>query len=965
MKLLKINILATIFLAFFLSVVVSPAYANAPDVKGKVVFADTGEGIPGIVVKWVDNNDHDGDRDGVRYAITNSQGEYFFPSFQSKVDRPIDAYESSERLDTDYDGTVDSPYWKVFEISSGRARGFGCKQNSHSFTVIKPPSLNGTFENDGKVAADLEELNNGDSLTTLPTIKFTRTKPTCPSNLKYSCDTSGTSATVSWSVPQGGADAYSLYYHHEPYTAPQDEGVMHSNKTNQLSRTFNVKPNLKYIARVRSVISNLESESCLIEFSCKCSGAECGTGKIPQATLTSCSNATDPYYAYTISNINTFGLPFQESRLMITFSLNAQTQQILNYLSNSSNSSTADFSLWNERKRQKQNGDYFGFYIQTFNSLSGNSLSYQITPSTRIGTKSMAEFRQFLISNGLPLQHPIKANMVTKYGEFGTMFNSHIPASTPIDLSKEFDSLCLTGDCPPGEVCPPPPGSCPAITITQPAAGEVLTPVDNKVTVKWSATGATALTQYEVMIYDRSAYGAPETAYQAYQIGLAIPIAMPNNLIVYTTTANSQVVNFGDIDGLNPAYWMIAIRSTGTDALNQPCDWVVSNPPPPPPGFPVSGKIYRYNPACQPLEEVPIGGTITATGGQIIPVVNGVFNSSLPDTGSSYALQLTLADNTFSCANICGQGPSCVRDNINPTNNTTNYFVKEEDIFTKSWWQVFGGFVFAQNIMNSELPITDDNQSWRLMAELLPGISKTAGIPITNRDRFGNNAPDNTNVAGWLREPPLQVANASLADSIKPNFTYYKDKLELPDTRLPETIQQLTQLNGQTKQGVVIHYREGDLKFAPDSTWSVGGNQHHVVLVQGNITISAENLPSGENRVVSTAPGSTTTFVASGTITIAGNVGNSNLDSLTPNLSGIFIANQLVIEDDGDPGVEDKRFVGEGSYIGWNSVSLLRQFDEVSINENTPSEAFIARPDFVINLPEVIRDSSITWKEVN
>ncbi|MDQ5951775.1 MAG: hypothetical protein QG639_1056, partial [Patescibacteria group bacterium] len=351
------------------------------------------------------------------------------------------------------------------------------------------------------------------------------------------------------------------------------------------------------------------------------------------------------------------------------------------------------------------------------------------------------------------------------------------------------------------------------------------------------------------------------------------------------------------------------------------------------------------------------------------PVTSGIFNSSLPQTGSSYALRLTLDDEAYTCANICGQGPSCVRDNITPANNTINYFVREEDIFTKSWWQVFGGFAFAQNVMNSELPITDENQSWRLMAELIPGINRTAGIPVTNRDRFGNNAPDNTNVAGWLREPPLQAASAQVNEIIKPDFSYYRERLDLPDTRLPADITQISQLNGQNRQGVVVHYREGDLKFAPDATWSVSGKQHHVVLVQGNITISAENLPSGENRVVATGLGSTTTFVASGTITIAGNVGNSNLDSLAPNLSGIFIANQIIIQDDGDPNVEDKRFVGEGSFIAWSNLTtaflMQRHFDDFEINKATPSEAFVARPDFVISLPEVLRDTDITWKEVN
>lgn len=960
MKLFATNTLAFLVAILGLALFAAPVQANAPDVKGRVVFRDTGEPMPGVVIRWVDDNDNEGDEDGVRYTRTDADGWYYFPSFNGSVNRPSGAYESSTRIDTDGDGTEDAPVWKVYELySSGHAKGFGCGQNPHTFTALQPASPPGYFENDGLITADLEEgeIDNGESEEILPTIHFVRTTPNCPPNLSYSCDASGNSATVSWSVPVGGATGYKLHYLNEPYLG---EGTLHSNQTNQLSRTFNVISGLNYIARVRTLHNGQESEACTVQFSCQCTGSGCGAGggiaTPPAADLVSCINNTDPYYRYTVANIDTYGLPFINSRLMLTFSYNATTQRIMDFINNQTNSTTADFSRWQEQGRTRQDGDYLGYYIHTFDTLSGNSLTYQIEANTRIGTRSMAEFRQFLINEGLSTQVAMQANMSTRNGENGVLFNPHIPAPARLDLSKEFSDACSTA---------PAPGGCPLITITQPAPGQVLTPVNNRITVSWSAPGAIPSTQFEVMIYDRAAYTSADEAYQAYLVGLAVPVAMPDNLIVYNTVNRSQVVNFGDINGLDPANWMMAVKSVGTTILGESCPWEVPNPPPLPPGFTASGKVYQYNPQCEPLVEVPISGTIAVSpSGQSIPVTGGSYTTSLPQTGSSYAFQLTLDDETYDCANICGQGPSCVRDNITETNPNADYFVRDDDVFTRSWWHVYGGFAFAQNIMNSQLPITNDNQSWRLMNPLVSGVAETAGIPLTNRDRFGNDAPDNTNVAGWLREPPLQVASAGISNVVRPDFAYFRDKLSLPTSRLPEVITQVSQLNGQNRNGVVVHYREGDLRFMPDTTWSIGSNQHHVVLVQGNITISAERL-SGTDSLVSTSSNSTTAFVASGTITITGSVGNSVIDSFSPNLDGIFIGNQLVIQDDGNSSIEDKPFVGRGNFIGWSNVLLQRQFDDINLNSDYATETFIARPDFVVNLPEVLRDTSITWQETN
>jgi len=127
-----------------------------------------------------------------------------------------------------------------------------------------------------------------------------------------------------------------------------------------------------------------------------------------------------------------------------------------------------------------------------------------------------------------------------------------------------------------------------------------------------------------------------------------------------------------------------------------------------------------------------------------------------------------------------------------------------------------------------------------------------------------------------------------------------------------------------------------------------------IIFIDGNLTISES---------ISVDPGGFLAFIVTGNITISPNVGQADAASLEAAVEGIFIADgQIIIQSDGDNDIPDKKFVGEGSFIGWSGVSLGRDY-EGNLNNQNPVELFRFRPDFVINAPEAMKSSHYVWQE--
>ena len=65
--------------------------------------------------------------------------------------------------------------------------------------------------------------------------------------------------------------------------------------------------------------------------------------------------------------------------------------------------------------------------------------------------------------------------------------------------------------------------------------------------------------------------------------------------------------------------------------------------------------------------------------------------------------------------------------------------------------------------------------------------------------------------------------------------------------------------------------------------------------------------------------------------------------------------------------IPDFKFIGAGTFIGWENVELNRDFDDgnrgKSLNGTQAVENFLFRPDFVQNFPEELKVVSKNWHE--
>jgi len=93
-------------------------------------------------------------------------------------------------------------------------------------------------------------------------------------------------------------------------------------------------------------------------------------------------------------------------------------------------------------------------------------------------------------------------------------------------------------------------------------------------------------------------------------------------------------------------------------------------------------------------------------------------------------------------------------------------------------------------------------------------------------------------------------------------------------------------------------------------------------------------------------------LVASGTITFASNVTQAE---------GFYVANTITVASTGNTATE-QRFVGEGSFVGWNTINLLR--NRGTNNNIQSTEFFRFRPDLVYYAPDFIKTSKVIWQEI-
>lgn len=196
------------------------------------------------------------------------------------------------------------------------------------------------------------------------------------------------------------------------------------------------------------------------------------------------------------------------------------------------------------------------------------------------------------------------------------------------------------------------------------------------------------------------------------------------------------------------------------------------------------------------------------------------------------------------------------------------------------------------------------------------------------------------------------------------NFSYF---MKNSDLGLTPSNDFTGQENDIQKPGTVknAYYHQGDLTL--QSQWAIAADESYVVFVDGDLTLDD---PSDLGQLTTVEEGGFLAFFVSGHIFFTESVGNATLTDLTPNVEGIFLAdNAIAVESRGTTNGGDDRFVFAGSLISWNLIDLRRDYDDGAArsieNEDKPTEDFIYRPDLLRNTPEWLTRSHSIWQETN
>jgi len=206
----------------------------------------------------------------------------------------------------------------------------------------------------------------------------------------------------------------------------------------------------------------------------------------------------------------------------------------------------------------------------------------------------------------------------------------------------------------------------------------------------------------------------------------------------------------------------------------------------------------------------------------------------------------------------------------------------------------------------------------------------------------------------------------------------------------------------------------GTLTISDDTDITISGGGKYTIFVDGDLNIGdafgnfGETYAANRTPRITVTPGSYLAFIVRGNINIRPQVGyvNENIyydpgnnqlllvgNSSFPKfgdenvactsgghqeigvIQGVFIANgKITVQSNGKSSnpsrlaavgskncpvgvVPDKKFVGEGTFVGWSGVELQRDFDDrcsftKAWNARHPTEVFNYRPDFMQNAPE-------------
>jgi len=275
-----------------------------------------------------------------------------------------------------------------------------------------------------------------------------------------------------------------------------------------------------------------------------------------------------------------------------------------------------------------------------------------------------------------------------------------------------------------------------------------------------------------------------------------------------------------------------------------------------------------------------------------------------------------------------------------------------------AWWQVRGGNFAAEGdfgyVIRSLIPdntvCIEPNCFPYLSVTDRAGTSQSDGFPLIGGGEILANGQIST------REEQIFAAE-TIRTRLRETYSYFYSQYSLGFSPVDD----YSGSDGDALEPGVskdAYFHLGNMTI--QSPWDVTDGESYVIFVDGDLDIED---PLAVGELITVAEGGFLAFIVSGDINIADTVGNSTLTNTTGNIEGVYVADGTIATMSN--GGTDKRFIGEGTFVGWTNVVMERSYNDESDNDLYPTETFVYRPDFVKNTPEKMKRSQMLWQETN
>ncbi len=373
------------------------------------------------------------------------------------------------------------------------------------------------------------------------------------------------------------------------------------------------------------------------------------------------------------------------------------------------------------------------------------------------------------------------------------------------------------------------------------------------------------------------------------------------------------------------------------------------------------------------------GSTYTITSGLVATAGNGYdVLLTLPTPAGTSTLNYVCG-----CPIEPGNDYLCRYSSISP-NGSPNFFVKKTTL-ANAWWQTVGGSVYAKDAIQTQIPVSTCTPANNCTSALIVGTgTNRAGFALLGTE--GILKTTSTGEATYVQSAGSRTtADGAYATGVKPGtetFDYFQRNLSDQPVSFISLSDLQVRINALSADstGIFLYTGSGDLiidKMGPTPPVIIPAKRKVIVFALTNIQF---NNSSGDasSQLTQVPVGSFLIFLTQGNISIDPSVGHTNpvtVPTITnANLTGVFVADQqIIIQGDGDTTLADRKFIGAGTFVGWdtsrvgNGVELQRNFANstsgTAQNSITPAEVFVYRPDFVANFPTELKTAHFNWQE--